>query len=256
MLEFSDELRRNHPKARFDDVIHFYNDARVFLVPHLRRDDISLVAKIPFKIAIILQVGLRRGLHLAEAVVRELNACAFIPSFVLSRALLETACVFYDAWDRVENAMKSPESEALAALDEHLKVVLLGSRSKRLGIPEIIEATNIVTIIERLDRTFGGAIKVYYDDLSEYGHPNFAGMAGAYSQVDSANEEPRLIDDPWKAWPQDVVTPVNATALSLHLITAGLRLHQESFGTVIRACEEEIYRAGTWPPSVPYPWKS
>lgn len=123
-------------------------------------------------------------------------------------------------------------------------------------MPEIIEARNIVTIIERLDRTFGGAIKVYYDDLSEHGHPNFAGMAGAYSQVDSANEEPQLIDDPWKMWPEAVVIPVNATALSLKLITAGLRLHQVSFRTLVRACEEEIYRGGTWPPTVPYPWGS
>jgi len=91
MLEFSEELRRNCPKARFDDVIRLHKDATVVLVPKTRREDISLVAKIPYKVAVILQIGLRRGLDLADSIVRELNAGALIPSFVLSRALLETA---------------------------------------------------------------------------------------------------------------------------------------------------------------------
>jgi len=256
MLAFSDDLRRHCPETRFDDVIRFYSDARAFLLPKVRREDISLVAKVPFKVAVILQIGLRRALHLTESTVRELNVGAFIPSFVLSRALLETACVVYDTWDRAENAMKSADGSALADFDEHVMAALVGSRSEHWGHPEIVKATNILTIVERLDRTFDGSIMGFYVDLSEHAHPNFAGMAAPYSQIDDANSETRFIDDPWKRWAKGIVIPVGAMAVSLLLLNSSLSKHHKSFMDLTRACEEGIYKRGTWPPDVPYPWNS
>jgi len=256
MLEFSEDLRRNCPEARFDDVIRFYSDARAFLLPKVRPEDISLVASVPFKVAIILQVGLRRALHLTESTVRELNAGGFIPSFVLSRALLETACVVYDTEDRFENAMQSSDRSALAAFDEDAEAVLLGSRSEPWGHPEIVEFENIVNIVNRVDKAFDWSIKRVYDDLSEHVHPNFAGMAATFSQIDEANSETRFIDDPWKTRAELMTIPVAATALSLLLLRVSHTRHHHSSGALIRACEEEIYRRGTWPPTVPYPWGS
>lgn len=152
--------------------------------------------------------------------------------------------------------MNSSDRSALSAFDEHAMAVLLGSRTEGWGRPEFIKAKNIVTIIERLDKTFDGAIKGVYDDLSEHAHPNFAGMAATYSEPVAANHETRFIDDPWERRAEAIPIPVNAMALSLMLLNVSLRRHQDSSGALIRACEEEIYRGGTWPPTVPYPWGS
>jgi len=152
--------------------------------------------------------------------------------------------------------MESSDRSALAAFDEHAMAALLGSRSEGWGHPEIVKATNVITIVERVAEAFGAGIKDLYAGLSEHAHPNFAGMAATYEQIDHANCESRFIDDPWKERAERITIPVAAMAMSLMLLKVSLGRYQRSSGTLIRACEEDIYRAGTWPPTVPYPWSS
>lgn len=48
----------------------------------LKAEDVSPVAKIPFKTFLLFQVGLRRALELTESTAREINAHAVVSSLL------------------------------------------------------------------------------------------------------------------------------------------------------------------------------
>src|SRR6266571_5331240 len=129
----------------------------------------SRLAKIPHKAWALLQIGLRRGLELTEATVREVNAHALIPTIVLVRSLFEVANLMFFTWEKIEAVLSSQSSSDLATLDNDLIVLALGTRSKEWQekYQEPIQAKNILTIIDRVSKTRKFA-RDHYDDLSEF----------------------------------------------------------------------------------------
>ncbi len=64
-------------------------------------------------------------------------------------------------------------------LTEFLRRTMVASRSE----PGLPEAINVLTLIDKVDKDFPGFRKSY-DQLSEYAHPNWCGVLGAYSHLD------------------------------------------------------------------------
>lgn len=253
VLKFSPKVRKVYPGCRpaiFAEIENSYAEARKHLRPQLKASDISLVAKVPHKTSVLLQVGLRRALELTEAAVREVNAHALVSSFVTSRALFETACVMFYTWKRVEIVLTSRSSPNVEELDDDVMQLLMGSRDKDWGGP--VQAKNILTIIDHVAKVFKEARK-HYDGLSEFAHPNYAGMLGMYNRPDNQGQRAIFID-PWKDNLGPLPMLMARVLMSLTIINFVLQNFKVRLPDFIRLCEEEIYRGGTWPPEIPYPW--
>lgn len=254
MLKFSQDVRRVYPGRRrniFREVEESYVEARKQLRPKLEAEDLSPVAKIPFKTSVLLQVGLRRALELTESTVREINAHALVSSFVTSRALFETACVMFYTWKKVEAVLTSPSPPCLEEFDDDVMQLLMGGRDKDWGGP--VQAKNILTIIDHVSNVFEQARK-RYDGLSEFAHPNYVGMSDMYNRPDKQRQRVIFIH-PWKDNLGPLPMLMAGVLESLTIINFALQKFEERLPDFIRLCEEEIYQSGTWPTEIPYRWK-
>jgi hypothetical protein len=251
MLKFSKEVRRVYPGRRrsiFREVEESYMEAQRQRRPQLKAEDVSPVAKIPFKTSVLLQVALRRALELTESTVREINAHALVSSFVTSRALFETACLMFYTWKRVEAVLTSPSSPGLEELDDGVMQLLMGGRDKDWGGP--VQAKNIQTVIDHVSKVFKEARK-RYDALSEFAHPNYAGMLDIYQRLDNRRKRTVFIH-PWKDNQGRLPLLMASVLESLTIINFALEKFKEHLPDFVRLCEEEIYGSGTWPKTLPY----
>lgn len=253
MPRFSPHVRRVYPGRRrtiFREIEKSYAGARKYLRSDLKAADVSLVAKVPYKTFVLLQVGLRRALELTESTVREMNAHALVSSFVTSRALFETACAIFYTWKRVEVALTSQSSPNLEELDDDVMQLLMGGRDKDWGGP--VQAKNIQTIIDHVSKVFKRARK-RYDGLSEFAHPNYAGTLGMYNLPDKQGQRAIFID-PWKENLSSLPMVMAGVLESLTIINFALQKFKDRLPDLVRVCEEEMWQSGTWPKDVPYPW--
>lgn len=251
MLKFSQEVRRVYPGRRrtiFREIEESYGEAQKQRRPELKAEDVSPVAKIPFKTTVLLQVGLRRALELTESTVREINAHSLVSAFVTSRALFETACVIFYTWKKVETVLNSRSNRVLEEFDDDVMQLLLGARDKDWGGP--VQAKNILTVIDHVSKVFKEARK-RYDALSEFAHPNYAGMLEIYQRSD--NRRQRFIH-PWKDNRGRLPLLMASVLESLTIINFALEKFKDRLPDFVRLCEEEIYQSGTWPKEVAYWW--
>lgn len=98
-----------------------------------------------------------------------------IPAFLVTRALLETVALLYDLHKKVLSAIDRQE---ITQLDEWLKRVALG----RKNVDTTITPPNILNALDSMDTEYAG-VREMYDQLSEFCHPNFAGVLASYSRL-------------------------------------------------------------------------
>jgi len=226
---------------------------RALKIPVIRADDVSPVAKLPYKAEVLFQVGLRRALELTESCIREANSMAFAPLYVDARALLETVAVVAEMGERIKRIVGNWDRTALTDLDtQHMKA-LLGSRKSGWGDPAKVPARNILSVIDDLSKALDQDIRAAYDDLSEHAHPNFAGMQGAYQRIEAENRRSLLIEHPLLDGVGDIGHPLAAIAVSLALLTRAFGQYRRLSYEFTRLCEEDIHQAGTWPQGLVYP---
>lgn len=218
--------------------------------------DLSPVAKLPFKVYDLLQIGLRRNLELAEAAVRELNRQNVSTSFVLARAALETTCLLYDAMRRVMAATEKDDTKELDELDKFLMDVLFGAKSQAWGFSEELVARNILTIIQRLSKQLGIDLMWFYDGLSEYAHPNYHGMMAVYRETaEVGNPIVKFADSPNEQRDASLTTAIGALVIALDMLRIAFEEHANVRTRFAALCERAIHERGTWPADVEYPIK-
>jgi hypothetical protein len=237
------------PAGRFEE---FYETLTNLKLASFRREEFSPIANIPLKIRVLLQVGLRRVLELADAFTREAEAHSWVPLFVLSRATVEAAALLYDVWMRTREVLRSGDHSALSTFDDHAMKLLLGAKVEEWG-GQGFTAVNVLTLIDRLDKKAVDGLRAFYDALSEHAHPNYLGMYGSYHKVE--DEESKFIDTPLAERPSGIVAPLNATAISLALTMLAVEGYESALKEFTVFCEEAIYKGGTWPKDTPYPRK-
>ncbi len=254
VMGFSQELKTRYPSLRYEEVEHQLARAQAAAVPVSRAAAISPVAKIPFKIIDILQAGLRRNLELAASFIGSFNAQLFVPLFVDARAVVETASLLWDLSMRVRRVLAQGGKGALSELDTHLMKVLLGAKSKEwVGDPDKYQAPNVLTILDRLAKSGFPQLRGFYDMLSEFAHPNFAGLQGAYAKVNATTRETTFVDRPFQVRAGSLVVPVNALSVGLNVTVTAIEAYDEDAALFVRLCEQDIHDKGTWPRSIPYP---
>ena len=145
---------------------------------------LTLKSKIPFKALSVRETLLHRIHALASAAVELFEGHRVIPAVVLTRAVSESTAVMFTLHERTARFLYDHK---VNDFDDFLMCNLVGARNN----PEMPTAVNILTFIDRVEKTIPG-FRSSYDSLSECAHPNWAGTLGAYGTIDRDKYELNL----------------------------------------------------------------
>ena len=134
---------------------------------------------ISYQAATLRELLRHRISDLAEAALPLLEQGRVVPAAILARAAAETTSLTYAFEQRVGTFLAMPDVEALR---DFLASSLVGSRDS----DHPVQAKNILGCVDKLDKEAPGFRKGY-DALSEYAHPNWAGVLGAYGSINYAD---------------------------------------------------------------------
>lgn len=255
-LRFFPDLKRRHPDLGCDALEQVLEQGERARQPLLRATDFSPVAKIPLKARIILQIALRRNLELGTSFVQSFNAQLFVPLFIEARAIIETGCLAWDVQDRIKQVIQASDKKALDDLDRHLKNVLLGAKTKSwAGNSDKYPAPNVLTIIDRLTKAELPNLREHYEVISEFAHPNYAGMQGAYVKTNKAARQATFIDCPFKDRSELLDIACGSAHVGLDMSVTAVEYYEQVLTPFVELCEAQVFDAGCWPANIPYPRK-
>ena len=132
------------------------------------------VSKLPFKVMSLRATLLYRVVDLAESSLSLLPDRA-TGAAILARAVMETVALFFALRTLVAAVV---EPRQLNNFDEKIMQMTFGSRAGHTSE----QALNILTIIKHMDKAFKGMAH-WHAQLSEFAHPNYAGVLGSYGAV-------------------------------------------------------------------------
>jgi hypothetical protein len=153
----------------------------------------SQTVKVPYHAA-LLDAGLSyRILELAEGSLNMVDARRFVAGAIIARACVETAALHFYVGKKVLSACDSGEIQEATDI---LYRALTGSTAYG---DATVKPINVLTAIDHTDKTFHG-IRSFYDQQSEFAHPNWWGSHGAFGVderedgIEFAQESSRTID--------------------------------------------------------------
>jgi hypothetical protein len=216
----------------------------------------SPVSKLPWKLFDLLQLGTRRGIELTESAVREMNRKSVGSASVLTRGVFETSCLVHYAIHLMECAVQKPNEFDVEKLSSFIDNTLLGRgpKAKKFILYEQFKVTNILTIIDKLEKALEFPLAEMYEAQSEHSHPNAPAMIllytthhdGGVAHFTSRNEERGRVS----------MLLLMASLLSaLELFKQAhekQRLLADQFATLV---ELKIRERGTWPDDTEFPVK-
>jgi len=198
---------------------------------------LSPLSAVPVKIHNLLQTAMRRNLELTEAFKLAFNQRLFTPLFVISRASLETGCVAFDAWLRLEDALESQDMAALADIEARLMRTLLGTRAAEgRGNPDLFSAPNILTVVDRLNRRAFPRLRWYYDNVSDHTHPNFPGMLESYARPNHETLAVEYDSRPFERRSEQLQFAITGLAVGLGLGTTAWEQCREQWADLVDFC--------------------
>jgi hypothetical protein len=177
-----------HDKDRADDLRRINAVIERLAARRKARIEIEgpfLRSKLAWKAATYQEAVLYRIVMLARGVRLCWNARNTLASFLLVRALVETAAVF-DEFER--ELLAGLEREDLGAIDQLVMNRTFATKDREL-LKEYPEhsAVNVLTFIDKLEKRHDLPVRANYDSLSERCHPNSAGHHQMYSTTDKRN---------------------------------------------------------------------
>jgi hypothetical protein len=151
-----------------------------------------IMPKVVWKMHSVCQSAIYRAVELQNAVAILVNADNLLGGIIMARTLIELMAFISDLQEKISRGV---DSNSLPMIDEAIMATSFSTRWEEM--PEGTKATNILTIIERFDRDFMGEKKArpvsgVHAVLSEYVHPNWAGMAGFFGFVNYESRVDRL----------------------------------------------------------------
>jgi hypothetical protein len=191
------------------------------------------------------QLWLRRVTTLAEGAASEWNAQRLVNVSVLLRALLETVAAFFSI---VEQGKTQLAAGDLRAFHSRLLKAMYGTRQGREQHPELPEATNVLTLVDRLGKLLPG-VRRYYEALCEVVHPNSDGVT-VFGEVDHDAWEVRLTEH--RACDSFLVPCLMGGIRMLRLGPALIRLTKSDLEPIVAALEKKHGpHPSTWPEPTP-----
>jgi hypothetical protein len=142
-------------------------------------------SKLAWKVAAYQQAILYRAVMLTEGVALAWNAGNVLTGFLAARALLETFAVMEDFKAQLGSFVAK---EDLGSID-----ALAMNRTFATRDPDWLaeypdaQAVNVLTLIDKLDKSFLPGVRKHYDFLSERCHPNSPGHRHMFSALNTAD---------------------------------------------------------------------
>src|SRR6185295_9360344 len=186
------------------------SDFKETLPPKVVAAPQGIPPQFPFKVLSLREPMLCRIVDLVEASLQLCKANKGMGAAILARAVLEATAVLFALAEGVEGIANG---EDVAAFEERLIAMLVGSKNQETPV----QATNILTHMKKMDKTFEG-IFGHYELLSELAHPNFSGVLRSYGQLGSDKCE--LILGPRHRL-KSLITQVVVPTLCYYLIASG-----------------------------------
>src|SRR5271169_4889020 len=171
METISATIRKRHAREGSCDAIDTaLGELVARKVPEIDGYLLSPVSSLPSKTADVLQLGTRRTIDLAESAIREINLEQVNGSCLLVRAVLETCCLMLYLSEQIRQTVQEPSKADFDRLNEFAANMLMGSgpKAKAFYFKEGFVVTNILTIIEKLDKKLETPFMGFYEGLSEH----------------------------------------------------------------------------------------
>jgi hypothetical protein len=255
METLSATIREKHPEdGSCDDIDNALRELAARKVPAIDGYLLSPVASLPSKIADLLQLGTRRTIDLAESAIREMNLQQVNSSCLLARAVLETCCLMLYLSKQIRQTVQEPDEADFDVLNKFAINMLVGSgpKAKTFYFMEGFVVTNILTIIEKLDKKLETPFMGFYEGLSEYAHPNAHGMALTYAEAHKVCVT-TYTDRKESTTTASLGLAISALASALQMAEMANEHWEEDRLQFTLLAEKDIHEQGTWPKDIPYP---
>lgn len=151
--------------------------------PFIEREGRYLQSKLAWKAATYRETILYRTVSLCESLALNWNSRNILGCSLSARALIETSALLLEfEHDLVEYIDKRD----LEAINDLLTNRHFATRKKEWleNHPET-QATNILTYIDKVDKRMLNGIREIYVSLSESCHPNYLGLHGLFSSLNT-----------------------------------------------------------------------
>lgn len=137
---------------------------------------LGVPSKLPFKVISLRAILIHRIHDLTGLAIHAFSNGSPVGGVLATRALIESTSVLHTLRRLVDDSIVAG---TIDGLDDRLMGMSFGSRTDITPV----QATNILTYIDLLDRTYSG-LHGWYDQLSEVAHPNYQGLLAAYEEID------------------------------------------------------------------------
>jgi hypothetical protein len=154
----------------------------------------------------------------------------------------------------VQHAVADPASADFELLHRFAFDTLVGSgkKAKTFIFREGHTVTNVLTIMEKLDRELSTPFIGFYEGLSEHSHPNAHGMALTYIRTHSACVT-TYMDQTDGRLAVSLSLAISALATALQVAEVANQQWNEDRAAFILHAEKRVHDAGTWPVDIPFP---
>lgn len=136
----------------------------------------------PSRALILRETCLYRISELTESAYEDFAKDRLIPAFIMTRAIMETESLFWTFLDEIEEALKNKNIEKIRVF---LSMALTGAKAKQAKeMGRELDPHNVLKLVR--DK-MGKRITYYYNQyeaLSEFSHPNAAGLNETYARID------------------------------------------------------------------------
>jgi hypothetical protein len=133
---------------------------------------LSFPGRVSWALDSLMQYCLHRIVSIGTGMTAEWNKKRFLNCIILGRSLLETVGSWFRVLDETHELL---ETQDIRKIHLVLMVAMFGNRDAVEGDRTLPFAVNALSGIDRLDRAYPGARKVY-DGICEYVHPNADGF--------------------------------------------------------------------------------
>ena len=195
--------------------------------------DLSVKSKIPFKAVPLREVLLYRVTELAEVACMLYEQNTIVSAFIMTRCVMETVAMLYWLYSRIDQVVQSND---LGDLDAFLMRAMFGWRDGSMPA----KAFNVLTAIDQMDKEFP-SYRALYDSLSEFIHPNWSGVHGAYAKTDKENFSEDL-------GPEVTELPLPIGLIPLRASLEAFKFYYDKlsamFPSFIKICDADIDRTG------------
>ena len=146
------------------------------LTDKIEAASLSHNSKLPFKALSLKELLIYRIADLSEVTLQLYEDKKLVSAIILTRSVFETSSILYWLRKRLVSAV---ETQELGNIDEFFMKHLFGTAEDFIPV----DRYNVLTAIDHVDKDIENYRKSY-DSLSEFAHPNWPGLMGAYGKAD------------------------------------------------------------------------